>query len=374
MTRTASIVALASIFLTACAELGYYGQALSGQWQVLNLRRPLNELMTDPATPAALQERLTTARSLRDFASTELALPDNDSYRNYADLGRPYVVWNVFAAPPLSLKPHKWCFPLIGCVSYRGYFDHAAAQETAEKLHAQGYDVFVAGIPAYSTLGWFDDPLLNTFVFWPAGRLAELVFHELAHQRVFVAGDTEFNESFASFVGQQGVRLWLDHHGTPEDREAYRTFARYRDEFMHLVLPIKEELTTLYASELPDEAKREGKRRLLADLKDRYARRKQEWGGYHGYDGWFARDLNNAKLAALNAYTRFVPAFEALYERSGRNFGAFYRAVEAIAELPPPAREARLQGLMEEFTHAGDGPSAARNAGPNIRETPAPAQ
>lgn len=334
-----------ALILSSCAELDYYSQALSGQWQLLNLRRPLKELMADPATSSELRKRLELAAAMRDFASAELSLPENGSYRSYADLRRPFVVWNVFAAPQLSLEPREWCYPMVGCVSYRGYFDQAAAEKLAGELRAHGYDVFLGGVPAYSTLGWFDDPLLNTFVNWPAGRLAELVFHELAHQRLFIADDTDFNESFATFVGRQGAHLWLARQGTPEERKAYETYLRCREEFFELVLPIKDELKRLYASDLPDAAKRERKRRLFAELRERYQARKKAWGGYNGFDYWFEKDLNNAKLAALNTYTRFVPAFAALFEQTGGDFEAFYAAVKKIADLPLHAREERLKAL-----------------------------
>ncbi len=209
--------------LSGCSNLAYYSQAIAGHWQLLHQRRPVDEVLADPATPPVLRQRLETARRLRDFASTELALPDNGSYRSYADLQRPYVVMNVFAAPELSLQLREWCFLVVGCVYYRGYFDADTARQFAATLHARGDDVYLAGIPAYSTLSWFDDPLLNTFVNWPTARLAELMFHELAHQRLFVAGDTDFNEAFATAVGHLGTRHWLARYGTPDEREAYDT-------------------------------------------------------------------------------------------------------------------------------------------------------
>lgn len=331
----------------SCSTIGYYGQAVSGQWRLISLRRPLDEVLTDPATPSTLQQRLQIAHALREFASTELDLPDNDSYRSYADLQRPYVVKNVFAAPELSLRPRQWCFPVAGCVSYRGYFDAAAAQQLAAELRKQNYDVFVADIPAYSTLGWFNDPLLNTFVYWPVGRLAELIFHELAHQRLYIPNDTVFNESFAKAVGHLGTERWLKRYGTSRDRQIYETFLRRQKEFLDLVLTTRDKLAHLYASPLDDEAKRACKSRLLADLEDRYEILKEKrWHGYAGYDGWIKQDLNNAKLASLNTYTRFLAAFEALFEQVGRDFGAFYQAAENIGDLPSKAREARLQELL----------------------------
>jgi predicted aminopeptidase len=334
---------------TGCASLGYYGQAASGQLELLGRQRPVEEILTDPEAPPRLRKRLETARAMRVFASTELALPDNDSYRNYADLGRPYVVWNVFAAPELSLEPKEWCFLVVGCVAYRGYFNEADARALGEQLRAEGYDVYVAGIPAYSTLGWFDDPLLNTFLHWSEGRLAELVFHELAHQRLFIDGDTTFNESFATTVGWLGARRWLERYGTARDREAYELFQQRRQAFLALVLSGKRELRELYQSGRGEADTRAGKQRVLGRLRARYENLKQvSWDGYNGYDRWFEQDLNNAKLAGLSAYTRYVPAFEALFERQEEDFAAFYEAVTALGALPAETREARLRDLMNE--------------------------
>jgi predicted aminopeptidase len=347
-TRAGFFGAAAALALTGCAEMAYYRQAVSGQWELLKLRRPVNAVLADPSIPAGLSRQLTTAQELRDFASAELALPDNGSYRGYADLGRPYVVRNVFAAPELSLVPRQWCFPVAGCVSYRGYFDGAAAQALADRLRAQGDDVYVGSVPAYSTLGWFDDPLLNTFIHWPAGRLAELVFHELAHQRLYIDDDTVFNESFATAVGRIGARAWLEKQGTPEERASYEAYIRQREDFLNLVAETKEKLTRLYDSERGDEAKREGKRRLLTDLQRRYETLKTtRWDGFAGYDPWFYKDLNNAKFVAVNAYNHLAPAFEALFERQGRDFAAFYAAVENIGKLPRDERETELRRLVD---------------------------
>lgn len=336
------------LILAGCADMAYYRQAVSGQWRLLSLRRPLEAVLADPTIPASLHRRLELARVLRDFASTELVLPDNGSYRSYVDLQRSYVVQNVFAAPALSLALRQWCFPVLGCVGYRGYFDATAARRQADALRDQGDDVYLADVPAYSTLGWFDDPLLNTFVYWPTGRLAELIFHELAHQRLFIAGDTAFNESFATAVGVMGVRVWLARYGTSKDREAYADFTRQRAAVLTLVAGTRVELAKLYASPLSDQSKQVGKQRLLTDLRNRYQSLKQAWGGYQGYDEWFNRDLNNAKIAALNTYYDYLPAFESLFEREGCDFPAFYRAAETLGELPPEQRKARLQALLAE--------------------------
>jgi predicted aminopeptidase len=345
--RLAPLLLLLGWLLSGCAELRYYGQAVAGQWRLLRQRRPVDELLTDPSTSTALQQHLETARRLRDFASTELALPDNGSYRSYADLQRSYVVLNVFAAPELSLQLREWCFPLVGCVNYRGYFNRDNAKGLADSLRAQGQDVYLGSVPAYSTLGWFDDPLLNTFIDWPTGQFAELIFHELAHQRLFIAGDTDFNESFATFVGRVGARRWLERYGKPEESQAYADYNRRHEQFMELLLTSRRQLERLYTSAASATAKRTGKRRLLTELYERYQALKQSWGGYSGYDAWFNDDLNNAKLGAINVYTRFVPAFETLFARSGGDFDAFYQAATAVGRLPPVRREACLRALLQ---------------------------
>jgi predicted aminopeptidase len=333
--------------LSGCAELAYYRQAAAGHWELLSARRPVVEILTEPATTPDLRRRLETARTLRAFASTELALPENGSYQDYADLQRLYAVKNVFAAPELTLEPRRWCYLMVGCLSYRGYFDAEAARRLADELRAAGDDVYVADIPAYSTLGWFDDPLLNTFIDWPTARLAELMFHELAHQRLYIADDTAFNEAFATAVGRLGAERWLEREGTTREREEYAADCRRREDFLRLVAAAREQLATAYASTRDDAWKRMEKQRILAELRDRYRHLKRnDWGGYTGYDRWFAEDLNNAKLAGNSTYYRWVPAFLALYEREGRDFAAFYRAAEGIGQLPPSEQETRLRELL----------------------------
>jgi predicted aminopeptidase len=332
-----------ALTLSGCAELAYYRQAAAGQWSLWQARQPISDVAADPATPAALRQRLETAQAIRAFASAELGLPDNGSYRHYADLQRPWVVKNVFAAPELSLEPRQWCFLVVGCLSYRGYFDPEAAQQFADTLRASGDDVHVADISAYSTLGWFDDPLLNTFVHWPNGRLAELIFHELAHQRLYIAHDTAFNEAYATAVGRLGAERWLEQRGLAREREEYVVDVQRREQFLQLTTEAREQLTALYASPRSEAEKRSSKLRILAELRERYQTLKQGWGGYAGYDRWFAQDLNNAKLAGVSTYHRQVPAFLALFEREGRDFAAFHRAAEAIGRLPSAERGARLR-------------------------------
>jgi predicted aminopeptidase len=260
-------VALSSLLMAGgCASISYYAQSIHGHFAMMNAARPIDEVVADPATSEAVRRRLERAREMRAFASRELGLPDNRSYTAYADLKRPFVVWNVFATPELSLTLKQWCYPVAGCAGYRGYFDRAAAERAADELRRQGYEVNVAGVPAYSTLGWFADPLLNTFIGGTEGQLAGMVFHELAHQVVYVGGDTTFNESFATAVEREGVRRWLAAHGDDATRRAYLEFAERRREFLELLRGYRSQLDSVYGSNLADDAKRMHKQQLFAAL------------------------------------------------------------------------------------------------------------
>lgn len=342
--RLLVLLALTALAVTGCANFSYYGQAISGHWRLYDQSRSLSEVLADSSVPEPLRQRLSTARTLRDFATTRLRLPDNGSYRSYVEVGRRHVVYNVFAAPELSLQGKTWCFPFTGCVTYRGYFSDASAQTYSGRLRRQGYDSYVAGSAAYSTLGWFDDPLLSTFVNWPESRLAELIFHELAHQQLYIKGDTTFNESFATAVGQLGTELWLQEN--LEARQRYRQGLRYRRDFLALVLTAKQVLGVLYQSSVELAEKRAGKARLIGELRSRYTQLKsQHWDGYSGYDRWFSEDLNNAKFVAFSAYASYVPAFLKLFEQSERDFPAFYRAVAELGAQAPAERRRRLVEL-----------------------------
>ncbi len=336
---------LLALLMPALASCGYYAQSIRGQWELISKRQPIETLLADPHTPAALREKLRRAQQMRRFASETLALPDNGSYRDYADLGRPFVVWNVFAARPLSLRLETWCFPVAGCVGYRGYFDQAEARAYAAELAAQGLETYVAGIGAYSTLGWFDDPLLNTVLHRPPPRLAGLMFHELAHQRVYVPGDTAFNEAFASAVEQEGVRRWLARHGNAQQRAQYARFRQRQDDFVELVSTTRDRLAALYAGALSEAEKHARKAEIIAALRTDYAALKRRWGGYAGYDAWFAGPLNNPQLAAVTTYRDGVPAFLALLRAQGGDLAAFYREVEVLGELPVKERQTRLRSL-----------------------------
>jgi predicted aminopeptidase len=345
-----TLVVLAGVLIVAgfagCSTVGYYAQSISGHLSMLRTARPIPEVVADPSTPDAVRQRLLRAQEIRAFASTELGLPQNASYTEYADLGRPYVVWNVFATRELSLELKQWCYPVVGCAGYRGYFERAAADRAAAALRAEGYEVNVTGVPAYSTLGWLPDPLLNTFIGGSEGQVASMVFHELAHHVVFVGGDTTFNESFATAVEREGVRRWLAAHDDPAVRQSYAEFARRRQDFLDLLLRYRDSLEALYESGEPDDAKRAGKRRLFGELRNDYSALRASWGGYAGYDRYFAQELTNAHLASIGAYNVLVPAFDALLDREGGDLPRFYAEVRRLARLPREHREAELRGLV----------------------------
>lgn len=334
-----------ALFLSGCAGIKYIAQSINGQWELLAKREPISRLLERPDTPEEVKRKLAMSLQIREFASRELGLPDNGSYQSYVDLKRPYVVWNVFAAPALSLKPMQWCFPLVGCVSYRGYFSEANAVAFADELRAQGYDAYVGGVAAYSTLGWFDDPLLNTVINRSDTGIAALIFHELAHQELYLPGDSAFNESFAVTVEEEGVRRWLERHGSVGELRKYRQAKDRQEEFLALVTEARKKLASLYAAPLSDDEKRAGKTRVFAELRAEYLRLKGTWGGYSGYDAWFERDLNNAKLASVATYHQYVPAFQVLLQEHGNDLRAFYQAARTLADLPAAQRGERLEAL-----------------------------
>jgi predicted aminopeptidase len=335
------VFAVSLLLVSGCATLGYYGQAIGGHLSILGRARPIDELLADPNTTADTRDKLARVVAMRAFASHALALPDNASYRRYADIERPYVVWNVFATPELSLKPKEWCFLVAGCVAYRGYFDRDDAERDARELHAEGHDVHVAGVTAYSTLGWFDDPLMNTMIGRPEPELAGLIFHELAHQKLYVADDTAFNESFAMVVEREGVRRWLATHGADGDYTAYLGRQRRREEFVQLTQRARQQLDSLYRSTQPDDAKRASKQEIFAALRHDYEQLKKSWNGFTGFDAWMT-DVNNAKFVSIGLYHDHLAAFEALLARHGNDLAAFYRAVERLAHEP---KQLRIQKL-----------------------------
>ena len=320
-------------------DLAYYWQSASGHLSMMQRARPIDDLVEDPSLDPALRARLLRVLEIRAFASSELALPSNGSYRSYADLDRPFVVWNVFATPELSMQLRQWCFPVAGCVSYRGYFDRARAEEVARALRAEGLEAYVAGIPAYSTLGWFDDPVLNTFIRYPEGELARLIFHELAHQVLYVKGDTTFNESFATAVEEVGVERWLAARGDPEVVNAYRVYAARRAQFVALLRRAKGALEQVFAGGGSDADRRVGKAAVFAALREEYAALKTSWGGYAGYDRWFAQDLTNAHLASVATYHALVPGFRRMISAEGGDLKRFFDAARALSRRDKAERD-----------------------------------
>lgn len=341
----AVITMLLSLLLSGCGNISYYLQSVGGQFAIWQREVPVERLLEDPDLSPLLKTQLERALRIRDYASRELGLPDNASYRSYADLARPFVVWNVFAAAEFSTEPQQWCFAVAGCVGYRGYFSEAGARSHAATLAAEGNDVYVGGVPAYSTIGWFADPLLNTFIHYPEPELARLLFHELAHQIVYVTDDTVFNESFATVVEQAGLARWLAAHGSDADRKRFAQLQRYRADFRALVTQTRAELAALYAGIATPEEKRRRKAELFAVLQTQYQQRRGDWGGFSGYDRWFAQPLGNAHLASVAIYTQRVPAFEALLRQQGGDLPRFYAAVRELAVLSAAERNARLDAL-----------------------------
>lgn len=350
MFRSALLAVCAAGLLGGCAAplegVAYYWQSVRGHLALMHSAEPIAEVLQEPGLSPALRAKLELAGEVRTFASAELALPDNGSYRSLARIGRPYVVWNVFAAPELSLRLERWCFPVAGCVSYRGYFEQDDAERYAARLRERGLEVQVAGVPAYSTLGWFDDPLPDTLTRYPDGEMARLIFHELAHQVLYVKNDSRFNESFATAVEQIGVARWLAAHeqrtGNLQVRRSYQAFAERRREFIALLRRHRAQLEGVYSSDLGDDAKRARKAAVLAELQRDYGELRQSWGGFSGYDRWFAGGVTNAHLGAVVEYNELVPGFMKMLEEQGGSLPGFYAAVRELAELPRAQRDRRL--------------------------------
>jgi predicted aminopeptidase len=333
-----------ALVLSGCEAVGFYRQAIAGEYQMLAHQRPIASLMADPATPPKLKEKFTEVLKIRQFAAQELKEPIDKSYLKYTDLHRSCVVWTVVVAPALSLDPKTWWFPIVGRVSYRGYFNEADARRYADKWEKQGWDVNVGCAIAYSTLGWFRDPLLNTFIYEPEADLAETIFHELGHRRLYVAGDTDFNEAFATAVAEEGVRRWFLAANNPKAYAEYSTERRHEKDFVKLVLGARDQLQSVYSNTgLSDAEKLKRKEEVIAELRDSYAKLKARWGvTKSGYDGWFSRPINNANLNSIAAYYDLVPGFLALLKAQGGDIENFYQAVGALAKLPLDKRHESL--------------------------------
>ncbi len=348
MTRYLKIAGatLLSCIFGGCAQLGYYAQAMQGQMSLLSSAKPIDAWLVDPGTSDTLKAQLIRTREIRAFAVRELALPDNGSYKSYADLKRPYVMWNVVAKPELSLKPVQWCFPVAGCVDYRGYYQNGDAEHFAADLRKQAYDVRVSGVPAYSTLGWFNDPVLSSFITLPDAEVARMVFHELAHQVAYAPGDSPFNEAFATAVEEIGVSQWLDAHGDPAIREQYRVYRQRKQDFLELLSRYRHQLEALFEGPETVDEKRVRKTLLFEAMKQDYQTMKSgPWGGYAGYDRWFSGPMSNAHFALISTYQDLVPAFQNLYARSG-SLSHFYGSVKALTKLDKSQRRSALASML----------------------------
>jgi predicted aminopeptidase len=355
----AAIASLAAL-LGGCANLGYYAQAVEGHLAIQQRTRPISAVIGDPRTAENLRRSLSLVSALREFAVRELQLPNNGSFTTYADLGRPYAVWNVSAAPELSIELEKWCFVAVGCVSYRGFFSKSEAERFARELRTQGYDVALGGVRAYSTLGWFREPLLNTFLGYSDTEMAQLIFHELAHQVVHVRDDTAFNESFATAVELEGINRWLDRNGTEAQREAFIASRKRKMSYTAVLLEYRSRLKRLFASGESDAEKRAAKARIFAELHEKLADLNAAKAAVRPAPAARTK-LNNADLATVSTYTGLVPAFQALLQQHEGNLALFYERVKEIARLPAPERMAVLR-QVEAFANRNAAGSTSTDA------------
>lgn len=342
-----AILLTTTILLGACSTGAYLWQATAGHLEVLAASEKIEQVLSSPDTEEKLRAQLLYVQDIRKFSIQALGLPDNRSYTSYADLNRPYVVWNVIASPVDSLNLKTWCFPFTGCISYKGFYDEQSAIELGQQLKAEGLDAAVMGVPAYSTLGFTPDPVLSTFVNYPAGELARLIFHELAHQVVYIADDTMFNESFATAVEELGVSVWLAQPGRADLKLQYESFDQRRVAFRAMLAQAQADLKAIYENNqgLTLSQVLDAKHARLEALRTEYLQLKAGWGGWSGYDRFMFEDLNNAKLGVSGLYTNHVPAFKALFQKCGESFPRFYAAVEALGALEADQRNAALDDL-----------------------------
>lgn len=343
--------------VAGCETSHYYHQAISGEYEILKHRQPIAALLTDPKTDPKLKQKFELIIQLRAFAERELKLPVNKHYLTYVDLQRPFAVWNVHAAPVLSLEPKKWWYPLVGRLKYRGYFLEKEARAYGERLAQEGEDVYVEGVEAYSTLGWFADPLMNTFIYHAEPDLAETIFHELTHQRVFLGGDTDFNEAFATTVAEEGVRRWYLAKGDEPGYQRYLTELQRNRQFVELIMNTRARLLALYGDpKKPNSVSSldlsagapwmlAEKARIISELRSGYEKLKASWGGYAAYDGWFGRSLNNAQLNTIAVYYLLVPGFQKMLRSEGGDLEHFYKAVRDLRKLGKEERHRYLQKL-----------------------------
>lgn len=338
---------LSLTFVGGCASMSYYSQAVSGHLKLMAARQSIDELLAGDDIDQELRTQLETLVRARRFAVEALYLPDNDSYSTYVETGRDAVTWNVVATQEFSMQPETWCFPIAGCVSYRGYYAKSDAEHYAEALIQQNFDVTIGGASAYSTLGWFADPILDTMLRGGELRYVGTLFHELAHQLLYVKDDSDFNEAFASFVEQEGTRQWLAQQGQADRIARYDLSLQRRGDFIQLLRNTRTELIEAYSDPAPDAELRARKQAIFKQMRENYELLKVEWQGYAGYDGWFRRDLNNARLVAVSTYRRYVPAFAEIFNESNQDFQAFYKRAEELSRLPFAERRSILNEYLQ---------------------------
>ena len=336
------ILSFSFCLLCACSSVSYYSQSITGQFEILQGRKPIPDVIQDQQTPEPIRQKLMEVENILQFAGQQLSLPNNGSYQHYVDLQRPYVVWNVFAAPTLSLQPVRWCFLFVGCLSYRGYFNKDMAVKFANELQQQELDVYIGGVAAYSTLGWFNDPVMNTMLAYEPHYLARLIFHELSHQKLYIKDDTEFNEAFADAVALIGVKRWAQTQH-PSALDALNLELQYEQQFIELVLRYRTKLQSLYTSTLTAPEKLVQKQKLIDAIRDEYEEMRSQWNGYSAYDAWFAGTINNAKFSALATYRNHVPDFLEMYSATGNDLDLFYTVVEQLESCDKAKRYQYLQ-------------------------------
>lgn len=336
------------LMASGCAHIDYYAQAVSGHLALMRARVPVAESLANPDLEPATRQKLESARDIRAYAVNTIGLPDNGSYNTWVDLGRPAVTWNVVATERFSVRPERWCFPVAGCLNYRGYFDRDQAIAFADALAADGLDTTVGAATAYSSLGWFQDPIVSTMFRGDDTVLAGVLFHELAHQQLYVGDDSSFNESFATFVEDVAVARWLETTNRTELFEPWRQRRARREEFIELLASARARLASIYAEGGSDNRLSSAKAAAFAQLRADYAALRARWGGYSGYDSWFEKPLNNARLAGVATYTQWVGSFETLFERSDQHFQQFFKAAADLAALPLDQRRDRLNALAQE--------------------------
>ncbi len=336
------VLLLLVLLISGCASINYYAQSIQGQFEVIQKRREISDLLEENYISNTLRNKLNTVLEIRDFSIQQLGLPDNKSYLYYANLERNYVIWNIFATEEFSLDPIKWCYLIVGCLNYRGYFTESDAQQNAIELEKQGYDVYLGGVSAYSTLGWFDDPVLNTMLRWSDIRLATVMFHELAHQQLYIKNDTKFNEAYADAIAYIGVTKWLEQNSDKNLLKEYEISQDQEKQFIHLVMRYKSLLNDIYQSSENEDLKRNRKKDLFQQMTDEYKNLSQIWTK-NNYQKWFSEGINNAKLAAIITYREFVPAFIEIYEQLGNDLFKFYLLSKSLSNCKQMKRKEILK-------------------------------